>query len=60
MRASWPRRADISRIFFASSYMSGLRSRLYLFDITAAPFTVTLNTAWNTNQLRDKAVPESE
>jgi len=33
----------------ASSYMSGLRNRLYLFDITADPFTVTPNTTWNTN-----------
>lgn len=33
----------------ASSYESGLRNRLYLYDITADPFTVTPNTTWNEN-----------
>ncbi|MDD4019601.1 MAG: hypothetical protein PHV28_16860, partial [Kiritimatiellae bacterium] len=33
----------------ASSYMGGSRTNLYLFDITADPFTVTPNTTWNAN-----------
>jgi hypothetical protein len=32
-----------------NSYMSGLRTRLYLTDIKPAPFQVTANTRWNAN-----------
>jgi len=43
----------------SASYKGGERNRLYLIDITADPFAVTANTAWNANGYVEVTTPAS-